>query len=254
MSLISLMSIFATVETAADVEQEKDVLGGSFILDTDVYDATIKLAYAGESKRGSKSLTIHADINGKEVRHTFYVTNKQGQNFYVNKKTDKKEFLPGWNAANALCLLIADKELPAMVAEEKIVKLYDFDAKAEVPTKVQALTELHGGRVKLAIEKQLVDVNQETAPNSGVYVPSGKTREQNEIVKVFYAEDGRTTTEIRNNVEQAEFLQQWVARNKGKISDRTDKKAGTSAGAPGVGGGILGQAQKPANSLFGAKA
>ncbi|NUZ03055.1 hypothetical protein, partial [Pantoea brenneri] len=70
----------------------------------------------------------------------------------------------------------------------------------------------------------------------------------------FYAEDGRTTTEIRNNVEQAEFLQQWVARNKGKISDRTDKKAGTSAGAPGVGGGILGQAQKPANSLFGAKA
>jgi len=250
--MISLMSIFAQVETANDIKEEKDVLGGGFVLDTDVYDATITLAYAGKSKGGSHSLTIHADVGGKEHRHTFYVTNKQGQNFYVNKKTGDKEFLPGWNAANGIALLIANKELPALEAEEKTVKLYDFDAKAEVPTKVQAMTELHGGRIKLAIEKQLVDQTQETAPGSGVYVPTGKTREQNEIVKVFFIEDGRTVTEIRQNVEEAQFMPKWLERNKAKLIDKTDKKAAAGArpGMPGMGA----QTQKPANSLFGAKA
>lgn len=252
MSMISLMSIFAQVETASDIKEEKDVLGGGFVLDTDVYDVTITLAYAGVSKKGSHFLTIHADANGRELRHTFYVTNKEGKNFYVNKKTGDKEFLPGWNAANGLALLIANKELPALAAEEKVVKLYDFDAKAEVPTKVMAMTELHGGRVKLAVENQLVDINQETAPGSNVYVPTGKTRNQNEIVKVFFIEDGRTVTEIRQNVETAEFMPKWLERNKGKVSDKTDKKAAAGArpGMPGMGA----QTQKPANSLFGAKA
>lgn len=249
------MSIFAQVETAADVQEEKDVLGGSRIVESDVYDAEVTLAYAGQSAGGAKSLTVHFSVNGAEQRHTFWVTNKQGQNFYVNKTSGAKEFLPGWNQANALCQLICDKELPQMAAEEKVAKLYDFDAKAEVPKKVQALVELHGGKVKLAIMKQLVDQTSETAPGSKVYVPNGKTREQNEVVKVFYVEDGRTVTEIRNQKEVAEFMPAWIERNKGKVHDKTDKKAvaGVGAGRPGLPGAQQ-QQQKPANSLFGAKA
>jgi hypothetical protein len=249
------MSFFA-VETANDIQEEKDVLGGAGPLESGVYDATIILAYAGESSGGSKSLTIHADVGGRELRHTFYVTNKQGQNFYVNKKTQAKEFLPGWNAANAICLLTCNKELPAMQAEEKTVKLYNFDAQAEVPTKVKAMTELHGTKIKLGVVKQLVDKTKETGPGTKVYVPTGETREQNDIAKVFYAEDGRTVTEIRQSVEVAEFLPKWEAKNKGVTQDRTDKKAaaGVGAGRPGMPGGIAPQSQKPANSLFGAKA
>lgn len=239
--------MFNQIQTASDVQQEKDVLGGVRVVDTDVYPATIKLAYAGKSKGGALSLTIHADIGGTELRHTFWVTNKQGQNFY--EKNGKKDFLPGWNAANGICLLIANKELTQLTPETKTVKLWDFDAKAEVPTQVEAMTELHGGQVLLAVQKQLVDVNQETAPGSGVYVPSGKTREQNEIDKVFFIDDGRTVTEIRNNTPTAEFKEKWLAANKGKVFDRTDKKAGASAGMPGANAG----ASRPANSLFGQK-
>ena len=247
------MSFFAQVETANDIQQEKDVLGGSFILDTNVYDATIKLAFAGQTQGGSKFLTVHFDVDGKEQRHTFYVTNKQGQNYYV--KNDKKEFLPGWNQANALCLLTNDKELPQMAAEEKMVKLYDFDTKTEVPKAVPVLVDLIGGKVKLAIENQLQDVNVETAPGSKVYVPSGKTKNVNEVVKVFYAEDGRTTTEIRNGVQEAKFMGEWLERNKGQVRDRTDKKTPAQAGRPGLpGAGAAPGSMKPANSLFGAKA
>lgn len=237
--------MFNNIQTAADVQQEKDVLGGSRVVDTDVYDATIKLAYAGKSKGGALSLTIHADLDGTELRHTFWVTNKQGQNYY--EKDGKKHFLPGWNAANGICLLITNQELTALPTEQKVVKLWDFEAKAEVNTPVEALVALHGGKVKLAVQKQLVDVNQETAPGSGVYVPSGKTREQNEIDKVFFYDDGRTVKEIREN-QPAEFMDKWIAQNKGKVFDRTDKKAAAAGGLPGAAAG-----GKPANSLFGNK-
>lgn len=211
------------------LEAPRDTLGGGGALESGVYDGVIKLAYAGVSRNGARSLTIHLDINGREYRETLYVTNREGKNYYERNK--KKNPLPGFTVANDLALLTTGLPLSEQDIEERVVKLYDFDAKAEVPTKVLAVISLHGKPVKVGIIKEIVDKNVKNG--AGEYVPSGETREQNTIDKVFHAETGKTVAEYTNKVEKAEFIHKWEERNKGQTRDRSTA-GGAKTGVPGL--------------------
>jgi hypothetical protein len=253
------MSIFDNLETGNDIEQEKDSLGGRQILESDAYLLTIKLAYLTQSEGGANALNLVAETEaGTEFRSSMYFTSgreKGGKNFYTDAKGEKK-YLPGYNMANSLSELTTGKDFVTTAketAEEKVINLYNKEAKAEVPTKVQMVMGLVGVQVYAGILKQLEDKTQETAQGSKEYVPTGETRESNEIDKFFCAREGyekKTSAEIRGKSESAVFFDQWVAKWKGKTKDKTSKDAG-KAGAlkPKAAGAAAGT--KPTNSLFG---
>lgn len=216
------------------LEQARDVLGGGgVVFDSDVYDGTIKLAYYGAAQSGAKFLAVHIQIGDREYRETMYVTNKAGQNYW--EKDGKRNPLPGYTTANDLALMstgynLGDSELGW---EEKVVQLWDFDAKAEIPKKVIVATEMLGKPITVAILKQIEDKSKKNE-STGEYEPTGETRETNTIDKVFHSESGKTFSEFVAK-KPAEFKDKWQAKNQGQVRDKSKGLPGKS-GAPGRSG------------------
>jgi hypothetical protein len=234
------------------LEQSTDTLGGGgFTRESDIYSGKIKMAYAGAAKSGARFVQLIVDLpDGKEYKQTTYITNKKGENFYLNKSDNSKKVpLPGFTIIDDICLCTTGKPLAEQDAEEKVVKIYDFEAKAELPTSVPVLIELLGQDISLAILK--VTENKQAADANGVYQPTAETREINDIDKVFNTATQMTVVEARNKAEAPVFWDNWLERNKGKTRDKTSKVIGTP-GAPRSGPPQAGAA--PARpSLFGKK-
>ena len=244
------MSLLKNLETKAGVEGEKDVLGGGGALVSGLYDLTVKVAYVTTSNGGALALNTVFDYNGKELRQQFWMTSgtaKGCNNTYVDKN-GKEQYLPGFLTANSLALLTVGKEISQLDLEEKTIKLYDYEAKGEVPTKVQVFTELTGQTVTAGVQRQTVDKNidsgQVNEHGQKIYVPSGETRDINEVVKFFRADDGLTVPEIEAQVTEAKFKNDWDAKYTGKtINKAKGSKDGVTAGTPSTGA-------KPTKSLF----
>ena len=226
-----------------DIAAEKDVLGGgAALIETGVYNFTIEMAYASTAASGAKALNLHLKADsGETVCKAIYVTNKKGENYYT--KGGQKSYLPGFLLATNLCLLTVRQELHQVTPEEKTIMLYDFDAKRELPTKAKVLVDLIGTRVTASIVKEIVDKTVKQA--DGTYVPTGETREQNEIDKFFHIDTGMTIAEIRAKSTTADFKEQWATKNTGITRNKTK---GAVAGAAGK---LQAAANKPApKSLF----
>lgn len=242
------------------LEEAKDSLGGGFgAIPSDVYTGKIKAAYAGESAGGALSMTfvVGVQVAGKEreYRETVYVTSskEKGQNNFYER--DGKQIpLPGFTTANDICLLTTGYELNAQDFEERIVKIYDFTTRAEVPTKVQMAINVVGQEITLGILQQREAKTKKNEATGQYEDVPGETRDINVIDKVFHTESGRTVSEVSRKLDKGEFLDQWREKNQGQIRDKTQGKAG-KPGAPGQGAaaqqaGAAGS--KPAGkSLFG---
>lgn len=216
------------------LEQSEDRVGGGFeAFSSDVYDATIKLAYAGESSGGAKNVTIVADIGGKELRETIYITNKQGENFYLDKQDkSKKHPLPGFTLVDDICLLASEIELAEQDTETKVVKIYNFQERKELPTEVEVLTALIDKPIKLAVLRVIED--KQKKGDDGKYHNTGETRTVNQIDKAMHVETKRTVNEYRHEIEDCEFHDAWIERNQGKDRNRS---SGASGGAGSSGSG-----------------
>lgn len=217
--------------TTNGLEESVDRLGGFQPLETDIYIGTVKAFYAGQSTGGATSLTLIADLgDGKEYRETLYVTNKNGENFFISK--DKKKVpLPGFTVADDICLITTGEPLAAQQTEEKVINVYDYDQKKELPKAVQMVMAAVGQKVGLGIVKQTVNKNEKQGDE---YVATAETRDENVIEKVFHPELKLTVAEARNGQETAKFHDAWLERNKGVTRDKRkvkDGQAGT-AGAP----------------------
>lgn len=231
------------------LEKSGDFLGGGGAIDSGVYTGEIKLVFVGKSDGGAHFLEVHVDLpGGRPYRERLWVKGKNGLHYY--ERNGKKSPLPGFTVANDLALLSTGFDLSGQTFEEKIVKLYDFDAKMEVPTKVQAITSMMGQSITIGVLKQTVDKN--VKDSTGAYVPSGETRDENAIDKVFHTETGKTVSELSTLPKDApaEFQAKWDAKNKGQ----TRMKAKGAEGKTGTPGAIpTGGGAKPATSksLFG---
>lgn len=241
------------------LEESQDRLGGFSVLETDIYTGPIKMAYAGQAASGARSVTLIVEHDGKEYRETIYITNKKGENFFLNKDDKSKKVpLPGFTTIDDICLVTSGKPLAEQEGEDKMVKIWDNDARKELPKSVPVLTGLLGLVVSLAIVKQLE--NKNVKDSSGEYVPTGEERETNFIDKVFHTETRMTVAEARNGAEKGTFWDAWLERNKGKVRDKRVIKDGVGGtpGRPGskpVGGPPQANGAAPARkSLFGAKA
>lgn len=246
------MKMFSNIQTAG-LEEVTDRVGGFTTLDSGVYDATVTLAYVGKSQSSdAQSVTVHFDVNGQEVRETYWITNKNGQNFYADKKdSTKKHPLPGFTSVDDLCLLTTGFPLTEQTVEEKIVKLYNFEERKELPQTVPVLTDLLGKPVALGVLKQTVDKQAKDA--SGTYVNTGETRDENVVDKFFHAEMRKTVTEIRTQQDTAVFIEVWAKKNTGQARNKAKGAEGKSGapGRPAAANGAPGSAPKTSKSLFG---
>lgn len=215
------------------IKVQGDSLGGGFILETGVYDFAVDTAYLDQSKGGALSLNlVFKNADGKTYKETLWMTSgtEKGQlNYYLDKNSEK-QYLPGFVTANDLCLLTLGKDIADLETEEKVLNIYNYDLKKDAPTKKQVVMDLLGQEVKLGIQKSTIDKTAKDA--SGKYVPTGETRDQNEIVKVFKAETGQTVTEIEAGAD-GEFITAWIDKNAGKTRNKA-KGASANAGTPGA--------------------
>lgn len=236
------------------LEQTGDRLGGGGVRESGAYDGTIKLAYAGKaSASNAQSLNVVIDLGGSEYRETFWVTNKNGENFFLDKTDkNKKVPLPGYTMADDLCLLTTGFPLSEQNAAEKVISLYDYEQKKEVPTNAHVFLDLIGKQITVGLIKQTVDKTKKN-DSTGKYDPTGETRDENVTEKFFHFESKRTVTEIRTGMDEATFYPKWVEKNAGKTRDRSKGKEGQT-GAPGrPGAPPAAGAPKAQTSLFGAK-
>ena len=244
------MSLLSTLTSDASIANEKDSVGGGGVLDSGLYPATVTLAYVQKSEGGALGLVLHAKTNqGRDIRQTLWMTSgtaKGCKNYY--EKEGVKHYLPGYVAANALALLTTGKEISELDTETKVVNVYNKDAKAEVPTKVEAIVDLMGQEILIGVIKQTVDKTQKT--DAGTYAPTGETRDENEIDKFFRASDRKTTAEIRAQAEEAAFADVWEKKWAGVTKDKASKGAGVP-GVPKIGAAAnAGAIKKPTTSLF----
>jgi hypothetical protein len=270
-----MSNIFAGKKTAKDDGIESDFLGGGGVLDTDIYLAKIKAAYIGKAANSdAKNVTLLLDVNGREVRSQIWVSNRNGDVTYKDKTTKEDKNLPGFNQINSLCLLVTGKPLGEMDVEELTVKVYDYDAKKELPVAVDCFKELHGEKINIALQRQTVD---KTAKNdaTGEYDPTGETRDQNEIVKFFAAEKLVTISEVEefikslgenfNDVvdnghllkamnkmgdEAGNYADKWLDRNKGQIYDKSSGKKAEGKAFVGANKAANDAGAKKKTSLF----
>lgn len=246
------MSQFANLKTKENMTLDTDTIAGGRRgpLESGVYDAKINLAYLDKSQGGATALHITFETDQGDVRQTIWMTSgdaKGNKNTYTDKEGNE-QYLPGFSMANSIALLTVGKEIADVIEEtgaDKTIKLWDFDAKAELPTEKFVIVGLLNESIKIGIRKQIVDKNQKNA--DGNYVPTGETREINELEKVFRDRDGMTVPEILAQADEAVFINTWKERFTGDTVDKSTKKAGVQTG---LAGSAANSVEKPKTSLF----
>lgn len=243
------MNMLANLTTNNDIQDEKDSVGGGGVLESGLYNSTVSLAYIKKADSEALGLVlVFKTEEGRDIKQTLWMTSgkAKGCKNYYEDKNGAKQYLPGFNHANSLALLTVGKEIGQLETETKVVNVYSSEAKAEIPTKVEVFVDLLGKEIIVGLIKQTVDKTEKT--DAGTYVPTGETREENEIDKLFRAKDRKTTAEIKAQAEEAVFINTWETKWTGKTKDKSTKTAGT-AGAPKA-KGAAGASTKPTASLF----
>jgi hypothetical protein len=242
------MSLLASLATDDTIENEKDS-AGSMLFDSDCYPMTVSTAFIQKSDGGALGLNVTFKAeDGRQLKQMFWMTSgtaKGCKNYY--EKDGEKKYLPGFLQANALALLTVGREIASLDTEVKVVKQWNRDAKAEIPTKVDMLMDLLEQPVIVGVVKQTVDKTEKSA--DGTYVPTGETRDENEVDKLFRAKDKKTTAEIRAEADEAEFINKWISKWKGQVKNKAKGAQGT-AGVPKTKSSAA-ATKKPSTSLFG---
>lgn len=237
------MSVFGDLKSDG-LEQAEDRLGGFSVLPADAYDFTIMVAYAGKSPKGARYVAIEVDAKGKKYSETIYITNAKGENFFLNKQDNSKKVpLPGFTTINDICIMTTEKPLSEQATEDKMVNVYDPDAKKQLPKSVPVLVELIGKEVTLGI-LNILENKSEKNDSTGEYQDIAEERSINQINKVFHCPSHITMPEAlaaqaSGQAPVADFYTKWVEKNKGTVQDKRTIKDGVSgapkSGKPGQG-------------------
>lgn len=233
------MSINLSLPDQVEVEEERDTLGGG-VLPSDVYRGKIDLVYMDKSDKGAISVNIVFKTYGERlVRQTVYISNKKGE--FTYEKDGKKHPLPGYSQMDAFFTAATGKGIAKQETEEKTIKIYDFEQKAEVPVKRMVFTGATGQPLAIGI----VHLQEEkTTADSGYKDGTGEFRDMNIFDKFFDPDTGLTNLEKKNGESEPAFLQQWKEKNAGQIRIKKAKNSGAATGATAG-------TPKPSKSLFG---
>ena len=222
------------MEMDTSIQDETDSLGGNFgPLDSALYTMNIDYAYVSKSKGGATGIYLQFTGEKKEVlKESLWATSgtkKGGKNYYTDGKGNK-HYLPGFTIANAISLLTCGKNIGTLETTKKTISIYNPELKKEAPTEVDMLMDIVGKSITLGVLRQTVDKTK-LNDSTNEYEPTGETRDENEIVKVFKASNGKTVAECLAKSETADFMPKWEEKWKGVTRDKS-KGTGTTAGAP----------------------
>lgn len=213
--------------------EDEDFLGNSGLLESGAYKGTIEMIYIDYSRNGAMNINLHFNYKGNVRKFTEYISNRAGEFTYQDKRTGKPKAMPGYALMNSLFMLVNNKPLSDQTLESKMVKIYDYNKKAEVPKEVQVFTELLNQPISIGILK----VSEEkTTAESNYQQGTGEFRESNQIDKFFDPTTGQTSTE-KDSGKDPSFLSKWKNRNDNKVKVKKAPKPGTpsegKAGMPG---------------------
>lgn len=217
------MSILGNVKTDNSVE-DKDTLGGGFIVDTGVHKMMIELAYIEKMQSGSVAMHLHLKSveNGALVRTKDYIVSsdaKGNKTTYTDKETGKELPLPSFSLMTSLAQVTAGCNIEDLTEEERVVERWDFDTSSNVPQKTTVLKELIDKPVQVGIIRQKVHKRKEV---DGNWIDTPEVKEENKVEKFFRAADGLTQTEIKAGATEASFKQKWADRYGTDTIDKTD--------------------------------
>ena len=226
------MSLFGNVDTQGMQEQEDRLGGGFSTYETDVYPATIKMAYVSASSRGAQFVSFEFDLGeGRTYKEDIYVTNAKGQAYFT--KDGKNIPLPGFNHVNNICIMATEKDMVEQAHELKMVQIWDFESSKMIPREMPVLVDLIGQDVLLAIqqirENKQAKTGEKWPDGREKYGPVNEERIINNIVAVFHSEYHVTVLEAQNEKEP-EFMEKWLEKNKGVTYDKY-KEVKAAAGA-----------------------
>ncbi len=241
-------------------EEETDNLGGGGPVDSGLYDYVIKMAYLSKAKSGAMAVNLELlSTTGQTLRKTDYISSgdAKGNSFtYVDKKTNEVKPLPGYSKLNTLCLLAAGVKLKEIDPDKKVINVWNYDLKRDVPTEVPVLMELLDQDITVGVLKVLEA--KQVKNDQGIYVDEYdqgvlQTRELNEMDKFFRTRDQLTVAEILAEAEVADFANRWVAKNTGNTKDKTKGKGKAPAASTGASSASASTSEAPApkKSLFG---
>jgi hypothetical protein len=208
------------------VNEESNSLGFT-VLDSGLYDCKIMKAFITKSAKKATAVNLTLKTSdGKTFNQQLWVTSNEdkGCKNYYEGKNKEKHYLPGFNMANAICLLAAKTAIGDMSTEPGVEEVYGEK------TKVDTIVGLAGLDITLGIIRQRV--NKRVKNDNDEYVDSPETRDENEIDKVFRATDGLTVPEIRGGLTEAKFKEQWDEKWTGELRDRSKNTSGAAEGAP----------------------
>ena len=231
------------------VEEQQDRLGGGgYLVDSGIYEAKVKLAYITEASGSkAKAMNIVLEVGGKEIREQVWMTTKEGKPTY--EKEGKRFMLPGFEMVNDLCYVTTGLPFSEQTIANKVIKVYDYQAKAEVEKSLPVVTSILTKPLLAAILK--VRENKREKDAAGDYIDTSATRDFNECDKFFHKDTKKTVVELKRGGDiKAEdmFHTLWSAKNTGELRDRSKKVAGQApAGNAAAGGAKAGGATK---SLF----
>ena len=204
------MNIF---DVDADVEvQEVADFSGKRTVDTNEYEATIKLAYLSTAKTGSTMLNLIYTMGGQEVTLKPNYLFNGAKKHYIDKKTGAKKQNIGIAQLSELCMVAIGKN---STVEDKTIKIWDYDLKAEAPVKRPVLVDLLGAKVLLAVQEI-----QEAKHND-----ASQAVMLNEVVKACDVETRQTLAE-KNAGKDAVWLDKWTKKNAGVLNDKFVKPEG----------------------------
>lgn len=223
-------------------EEDKDVLGSGGVLESGVYKGTIEMVYLDASDSGAKRINIHFKRGESVVKNTTYISARpddpakpdEVRFTYIDKKTGNPKPLPGYSQMNAFFEATTGKGITDQPSEVKMVKVYNYEAKKELPTEVTVFTGPIGKEIAIGILK----ISEEKATKESRYKQgTGEFREYNEFAKYFDANNGQTTAEKEAGVSVAEFLPKWKDKHTGKTRVKraaipSTTPTGATAGAP----------------------
>lgn len=237
------MSIMDKVKEAANVVDDGDRIGGFQIWPSGMYKTTIDQAYMTVSSGGAIGLAVtFKNDKGNIYQETFWVVGKKGNTFW--ERDGIRHNIPGFNQAKHLCLLTTGKTLEQLedTIETKIINERSRETGEMGQTKVEMVMDLLDKPVNIGIIATVVDKNIKDSNDN--WVPSGETRQQNEVDKFFDSETNLTYSEMKAGKTEPEFATEWANNWNGK----TKQKA---KGLPGAGNTpATGGAQPATKSLF----
>lgn len=217
-------------------EAEKDVVGGNGPVKTDIYPGVVEMIYLDTFASGAINANIVFKGETSTIKEQICISNKAGEFTYKDKKTGEDKPLPGYSQVSSFLEAITGTPITEQVIEEKTIKVYDFEAKSEVPVKRKVFMNAVNKPMQAAIQELH---EEKTTKESDYKEGTGEFYEKNTFIKFLDSDTGRTVLEQRANTE-AEFAAEWLKKNKGKVRTKKAAKSGVAngatAGAPAAAG------------------